>query len=775
MRHPAPSRLLLLVALLGAVSASAQVEDWRAYPAYNEVDAIASGPDGLWAGTRGGVFFYGVPDGEIVTYTTVDGLRGGPIGAMAVDGRGALWIGYEDGLLERLDPATEAVTAFYAISRADQYASRGVRRIRVSGDLLYLATDFGVVVFDAVREEVQGSFARLGGLDAATPVNDVIEAPLPGGTPGLWAATVGGLYTAPREGANLQTPSAWTRATGLDGEMFSLAFFDGTIYVGGGPEGARDVYRRGTDGTWSRVLFTNQPLIDLTTDGDRLVALSQFFAFEIRPGQPYVTYFPSGAVVMRNAVVGPTGALWLGDGALGLFRVPEPTVAEGVYEFAPAPISSPGPVTSNITGLDIGADGVLWAATKQLNSGAASTVSRFDGAVWTNYFTTDEALDIARTEFEAATVGPDGTLYAGSTGDGLTVFAPDGSVSTYDSENSSIQGASGSPDYQVVRGVAFEDGIRWVSNLSVTPLHVFAEDGSWTALAYPSGPERIPVAADIFQIAIDDFGQKWLALGDRGLGVWDTGEDPTSRADDRSLYFSSSTVNGQGLPDPSVQDVVVDLEGRVWIGTKRGIAYVFSPGSAFAGSRDLAQPQWARTEDGTSFLLRDVTVNDLEVDPAGQIWVATKTGAYLVNADGNGVVREITSANSPLPSDDIVSIAVDPTSGRVYLATSEGLFSVPGDATVRQPGSEALRVSPSPFRPSEADAIIVSGLAAPRSSVRVLTVSGEVVHEAEVTGGSFRWDGRDIRTGRPASSGVYIVAAAGDDGSTLYGKVAVLR
>ena len=55
----------------------------------------------------------------------------------------------------------------------------------------------------------------------------------------------------------------------------------------------------------------------------------------------------------------------------------------------------------------------------------------------------------------------------------------------------------------------------------------------------------------------------------------------------------------------------------------------------------------------------------------------------------------------------------------------------------------------------------VSGLATARSTVRVLTLAGEVVHQAEATGGSFTWDGRDDRTRDLVASGVYLVAAVG--------------
>ncbi len=238
------------------------------------------------------------------------------------------------------------------------------------------------------------------------------------------------------------------------------------------------------------------------------------------------------------------------------------------------------------------------------------------------------------------------------------------------------------------------------------------------------------------------------------------------------------------MPGSEVRDVVVDLEGRVWLGTDRGIAYVFSPGSAFGGDPALAVPQWPRVaeetdtsgEEGASYLLRDVNVSDLAIDPAGQLWVATTSGLYLVNSAGDAVVETYNATNSSLPSDDITSVTVDAQTGTVYATTAEGLYAVGGDSTAPRPNSEELRVSPNPFRPARGDrGLLVSGLAATRSDVRILTVSGEVVHAASVAGGSFRWDGVDDRTGRPVPSGVYIVAAASEGGETLYGKIAVVR
>lgn len=759
---------------LAAPAAAQSAEGWRAYPSYNEVSALAASPDGLWASADGGVFFYGIPTGEIETVTSVDGLNGGTVGALAFDeARGVLWIGYESGVLERLDADTFEVEAIFAIARASQYPSRGVRRIDVEGDVLYLSTDFGIVVFDAARGEVRSAYTRLGDAEAGTPVNDVLLAPTPAGEPGLWAANDDGLHYAALSSNNLQAPGSWTRST-FEGPAFSVAEVAGRIFVGGGVAGERDLYRRSDAGVWERQLFTDNPIQTLLPAGEVVYALSPSFVYVLAASGGAASFYNTvNATVQSGLALAPDGSLWVSDDALGLFPLPGAQPGGAQIVVTPDPVAPPGPLSTNIADIDVGDDGVLWLVTQRLESAGFSAIGRLEGETWTSYQTDDAGLDIARSGFLSASVGPDGQFFAGAGGDGVTVFPPSGDragVVTYRQSNSSLDEAPGNPGFVVVRDVGFEDDVAWVLNVSGQPMHRF--DGqTWQGYPYPSG---LPSTAEALAIAIDEFGQKWLALGASGLGAWNTGTD-VSASDDRGVQFSGSTATGVGIPGSRVNDVVVDGQGRVWLGTDRGIAYVFSPGSAFGGNASLATPQWPLTADGTDFLLRDVEVNDLEVDPAGQIWVGTTSGAYLINAAGNALVRTVTAANSPLPSDAVFSIAVDPGSGRVYFVTSEGLFSAPGDAIVRDPSSTELVAAPQPFRPAEsADGVVIRGLSAPSSQVRVLTVAGDVVFSGEVAGGAFRWDGRD-RSGRPVPSGVYLVAAAGSDGTTLTGKVAVIR
>ncbi|WP_054685396.1 two-component regulator propeller domain-containing protein [Rhodothermus marinus] len=75
------------------------------------------------------------------------------------------------------------------------------------------------------------------------------------------------------------------------------------------------------------------------------------------------------------------------------------------------------------------------------------------------------------------------------------------------------------------------------------------------------------------------------------------------------------------------------------------------------------------------FLLSGLSVNDLAVDPANRLWVATDDGVYVVEQAGVDfrIAEHFTQENSPLLSDVVQAVAVDARSGRVFLATAPGL------------------------------------------------------------------------------------------------------
>lgn len=781
---------------------------WRAYPSLGEVLALDASGGTVWAATTGGVFAYTPASGEVERYTTVDGLLGVGARALAVDGaRASTWVGYETGALDRIGD-DGGVRSFFDIARTEQYGRRAINRVIVRGDSLWIATDFGLVVFDPVEGVVRDAYTRLGALPAATPVYDALVAPVPDGpdvgTTALWLATAEGVVRA-RLGPGLQQPTAWTVELRLRTPQFPdsvavpfrrLAYHEGRVVAAADTTGMRttvnlpaaDTYVRVAGGGWEPV-GVGRAVRDLAVIGPQLLMLRSRDIVTVDPSGTFTTYQPEGFDALTAFDVGDDGTVWIGDRAQGLFRAPSFGGGGGTVAL-PIPaenrVNPSGPFSNVTSALDVGPDGALWLAHRRTVVGgvAFAGISRLDGEGWHVFDSRPLDLRVGEQGFLSAHAAADGSFYSGTFGGGLTHILPDGSAINYREHNSSLVDFDPGASSYVIAPDAVTDGEGrlWVVNTATNaPLHVRDPDGTWTALAVPEG---MPASTTPDGVYIDRFGQKWLTLRatsglstGRGVAVVSTGSSPQDPSDDRATHFSGQLGTGVGMPNDLAHAVAEDGGGRLWIGTERGVGVVAAPGSAFGGDPALVTPQWPITGEGdsTSFFLRDFAVNAIAEDPAGRLWFGTRTGALLVDPERNVVLQRFTEATSPLYSDNIVDVAVDAASGRVYFATDRGVLSYDADATAPVAAAEDLRVFPAPFRPSQhAEGVLISGLVA-RTDVRILTLDGRLVAQLDGAGGTARWDGRDA-TGAAVPSGVYLVAARGLGGEgTAYGKVAVLR
>ncbi len=777
--------LLILLLSLGP-AASAQNGRWQASPSLAAVPALSASGDALWAGTEGGVFRYAPVTGEVERFTPVQGLSGVNVEAIAYDAaREAVWIGYEDGRLDRLDIASGAVRPFVEIAQAERFNARGINRIEVEADSLLISTDFGVVVFDAVRGEVSDTYERFGGLPGGTAVGDVLIAPLPDGQPGLWVGTREGIAYAPLSAPNLREPSAWTLDTAVDTltNVLSLAFFDGSLFAGTErikrdepePDEPGGTFRRQADGAWGGLGYEQESTSDLFTVEDELIIVSEFRLLALGADEALRRYKIEGVFVLQAGVLGPDGRVWAGDELRGLIAYPDLTDTEpGVIE-AELRLVPDGPTSNTILAVEVAPDGIVWAGFESPND-FVNGFGRFDGTSWQNFSLDNGALP-DRSQIPTIHADDVGNVWFGTEGRGVFQYAPDGEITLYNAANSTLLPAlPSSPEFIITVGLDTDDeGRLWVANqFAAVPLHVRTPDGTWTALDRPSG---LPTTIDYREVYIDSFGQKWItAQGDNGFFVLDTGADPLDPSDDRVASVLTVGEVGTGLPDARVNAVIEDRSGRLWLGTDRGLATVFSPGSIFAGD-PAAQVTWTRTPDGSDFFLRDLRIFDIAVDPADRKWLASDSGVWLINAEGTEVIANFTAENAPLPSNTVLAVDVDDASGTVYFATSGGLYSYAGDAVAPALAAEDLFVYPNPAR-AEGGAlpeIAITGLV-DDADVRVLTIDGQVVASFRTRGGSTRWDGRDQRTGEVVPSGVYLVVAAGQNGEgTAYGKIAVIR
>jgi hypothetical protein len=170
--------------------------------------------------------------------------------------------------------------------------------------------------------------------------------------------------------------------------------------------------------------------------------------------------------------------------------------------------------------------------------------------------------------------------------------------------------------------------------------------------------------------------------------------------------------------------------------------------------------------DGTDiadYLLDKVQINCIAVDGANRKWLGTEgQGLYLVSADGTSTVYHFNNENSPLPSNVIWSIAIDPETGEVFVGTEAGLVSFRGSAIEGKTNLSSVYVFPNPVKPNYTGVITVTGLME-NTQVRIADMSGNTLVKGKSQGGQFGWSGL-TSSGKKASSGVYLVFCSSDDG-----------
>jgi ligand-binding sensor domain-containing protein len=771
--------LLLLLGIWATGGAQAQGRDrWQAHTSMQQVTDLALSPEAVWVATLGGIYGYRIGAGSLVRFTAVEGLHQVGVAALAWDAqRAVLWVGYGDGVLDRLDPASGQVRAYFEIARAERFPNRQIYRLRLKGDTVFVATAFGLVVWDAVSGLVRDTYTQFGTLSEVA-VYDLTIGPDPQGVMRIWLATAQGIVHAPLQAPNLKDPAVWT----LEGREFAsrlpaqaIAWVGEQLYVGL----ARGLSVRDAAGTY-RLLLSEGAVQDLLSLEDRLLAAASSGVWVVYPNQR-VQLLSGEGIARPVRLERRATTLWIGDGLSGLLRAQLPQPNEVVIPVEAA-LRPEGPLVNSFADLAVDPSGNLWA-TDAATDGTGGFHRMDPNGRWTAF----GPAQIGRHSFRPVYADGAGNVWFGSDGGGLAQVTSQGTIQLYDATNSTLQPAAGTTNFIIVRGLGSDaKGQLWVANLTApNPLHVRLPDGRWLRAPTPSCINAL--GTTLGRLLVDSYGQLWIIAVSRsnlrintGLILYNPGEQLTEADDDACRYLSERGSGGQGLPGVAVQALAEDRDGRIWIGTTEGLAYVLN--HPFAASDPNTIPIWPlnaeRRPGDNPFLLSGLSVNDLAVDPANRLWVATNEGVYVIEQKGVDfrITAHFNTENSPLFSNSVQAIAVDPQSGRIFLATAAGLLSYQGDARLPAEQLRPLFVYPNPVRvgPEENAEVFIEGLVE-ATELRIVTLDGRLVARFATRGGRVRWDGRDLQ-GRPVPSGVYLVVAVGQGGEgTAYGKIALLR
>ncbi|MGZ8544017.1 MAG: ligand-binding sensor domain-containing protein [Flavisolibacter sp.] len=187
--------------------------------------------------------------------------------------------------------------------------------------------------------------------------------------------------------------------------------------------------------------------------------------------------------------------------------------------------------------------------------------------------------------------------------------------------------------------------------------------GSWDKVLFrqkTSGPEEAFHTGsnmhfrddEISSFAQDASGRIWMGGKDHGLHIY----DPAAA---RFYNYSYNPAREGSISDNRINHIFIDRDGRVWIGTNRGIC-INNP-----GKQQFTQ-NFLNSGPG-----RQVTVYDFFQDENQNIWIGTSEGCFLKKTDGSTHHIPVSYKGNPL---HITHFFKD-GSGKMYVGTDYSFFS----------------------------------------------------------------------------------------------------
>lgn len=365
--------------------------------------------------------------------------------------------------------------------------------------------------------------------------------------------------------------------------------------------------------------------------------------------------------------------------------------------------------------------------------------------------------------------GDPGHFFASSWGGGVLEFKNDQLVNRFNNLNSPLQSAL--PDqplepYTRIGGMAFdENNTLWITNSqSSNGLHSLSNSGEWKSFSLP---EVSGFQYTIGQLIITGNSDKWIVIP-RGRDLYVVNKDGSQK---KPLPVTSYFNNGEQEIYNRMNDVYAiaeDLDGEIWVGTSRGIAVFANPRRIWSESAMYAYQPSLDLNDGVYHpLLETETVTSIVVDGANRKWLGTRnSGIYLVSEMGDREILHFSTANSPLLSDNITSLAMNRKSGELYIGTDKGLISYKGDAPQGTTDFAGVYAYPNPVRETFTGDITITGLMKD-TDVHITDIAGNLVFKGTSLGSQLLWDGKNLNGNRVAT-GVYLIFCADAEGSKTH-------
>lgn len=750
--------------------ANNRIGEWESFLPYNYGSDIVEASDRIFVSTEIGVLRIYQLSESFQRYNKINFLS--DMGACALgysEEYELLVVGYINGNIDLVKDDGAVINRPAIKQNTNISASKRILDVHLDSNFVYLSTEFGLICFDLSNEEfAQTTFTNNLRVNASTTLGDKI-----------FISTDIGIYMIDRSASNIQDFGSWTKmglADGLGVEFFesqSMECMQNMVYAD-----VNDTVMRYNGTNWEHIettingnvqpyCYTGRPKTKMRVniyDSRIVFATGQSLSESLSDqGKLNVYYFaPSVTGNTNAALLNRSTELWMAT-TKGVFR--------NNPDGSASPIFPEGPNNRTVSDMMVHKDGTLWCSgsPKTFNSLEFNRNGfyRYKDYGWDNFNEeSDSTLENVYGAYAVAIDPESGNAFCGTYLSGLVeIDAETDSVKAVNANNPGTLGfAMGDPLRTRVTDLKFdEDGNLWMLNSSAAePIVVKTSEDEWFSYFSTTG-------TDVRYLEIDRYGYKWIAQKDNIL-VFDSGDDLESTADDRYLQL---TPNNSELGSSKVYTLTTDRDGAIWAGTSDGVT-IFNC-DVFQGNCPGLRPV-VNPDNFNGRLLEAERVRALVSDGADRIWAGSDNGLFLIDANSYEQIHFFNEENSPLFSNQISALAIDPLSGQVYIAGNTGLQGYRAKATDGQSfmDKSRIRIFPNPVRPEYDGQIAINGLAED-SNVKITDVSGQLVFEQTAFGGQAVWDGVNY-LGETVTAGVYLVFVVNDDATQkLVGKFLLVR
>lgn len=752
--------LFLFLFLVNEGFSQTRIGAWRDHLPYHSCKKVVKVGNLVYCATDNNIFTYNTKDNSLQKLSKITGLSDIGVANMEYSAENDIsFIAYTDGNIDLVKNQT--ITNIPDIYKQSVPGSKKANHIFFQKNFAYVSYSFGIVVIDLTKKEIKDTY-QVGEAGTAYEVFATVA-----DDNYFYAATQKGIFKGGINDPFLVNYQRWQRDNTIpnsSGKFNTLGVFNGKIIsnFNGSADKTDTLYYLDNAGWKYLPVADHQNHFEIRASGNQLLVTGAYHVYTVSANlqvMQTITDYGFAGADPRSTWLDETGNLWIADGGNGLVVKSGGSGFQSIYPN--------GPNSVNVGKMQF-MNGTLYVSGGGTTTGMAplyfhGELFQFANENWTSAYN-QNAFD-----YTAIAVDPTNpkSVFVGSWGNGVYVYN-EGQVSEhYTDQNSTLRTNIPGIASFCIGGVAIDaDKNLWVTQGGVSaPVSVRKPDGkSWVSLSWNAYLGTYALG----EIHIDQNNQFWIPLlPNHGMFVFDPNGTIENDKDDKIIIFKPTSAYNETID--RVVCAASDKDGYVWVGTDHGPVYYQNPKDVFNGETAGTKVLIPRNDGKNTVdpLLGTETVNCIAVDGANRKWFGTeKGGAYLVSPDGTREIHHFNMTNSPLFSNNILSIAINGSTGEVFFGTDKGIISYRANASTPDDDFNNVYVFPNPVRENYEGIVTIKGLIE-NTIVKITDISGNLVYQTKSLGAEATWDGRG-HNGRKAATGVYLVFCSNEDGSKTY-------